>query len=506
MTVSPTCLMASAAAIALAAAPLAASARQNPYADMPGMSGMSGLPTQDGTWVYPIRPGMHEAMLANENIGTGNGIDGDFLARASLQAVFTAAGEPPTCDGGSHADMRGRSRIIAMQVWTNDAPYMSGTQESRIIINQELQRAVVYLHGDTTEWVPGPNFCDDGQYVRAGGGRGSLRMVYDTTAHIAPLNFMAFPHPSQVDMEAYDNACRVFEDNMLTAYQDLNQRWNTIPISHDMPVDWSVITPIPEGYNDGETASFGAGLFNTREVVEAASQARDAIGLGQAVGEFFAHAPTLARGAGGVATWALEQVVDTIATDVFVDPAEAMMMIARAGDAAYRSSGEPSARAVHEHADQRRSHPSGNAFAGLNVDYLMHTVLDACQNLDAVETAGGDAYGYFSWPGGTAILTGRGMAPGAPAATAAGPVQSGSIADALALAQSMGAANIPSMAELGAQMPDGYSLDHQPAPMAGQAGGGALIAAGAPEWFVSYNIELGTEGERIAALWFDPRR
>lgn len=132
----------------------------------------------------------------------------------------------------------------------------------------------------------------------------------------------------------------------------------------------------------------------------------------------------LARGAGGVATWALERVVDTIATDVFVDPAEAMMMIARAGDAAYRSSAEPSAQAVHEHAQQRRSGPTGNEFSGLNVDYIMHTVLDACRNLDAVETTGG----------------------------------------------------------------------------------GALIAAGAPEWFVSYNIELGTEGERIAELWFDPRR
>tara|TARA_R110002096_G_scaffold43420_17_gene117110 strand:+ start:1029 stop:2549 length:1521 start_codon:yes stop_codon:yes gene_type:complete len=506
MKASRAFLAASTAAIALAAAPITANAQQTSYSGMPGMPGMSALPTQDGTWVYPIRPGMHEAMLANETIGTANGIDGDFLARSSLQAVFTQAGDAPTCDGSSRTDMRGRSRIIAMQVWTNDAPYMSGTQESRIIINQELERAVVYLHGDTVEWVPGPNFCDDGQYVRAGGGRGSLRMEYETTAHIAPLNFMAFPHPSTVDMEAYENACRMFEDNMLTAYQDLHQRWSTIPITHDMPIDWSVITPFSDGYNDGDTASFGDGLFNTRDVIDAASQARDAIGMGQAIGEFFAHAPTLAGGAGGVATWALGQVVDSVATNVFVDPAEAMMMIAQAGDAAYRSSGEPSARAVHEHAQQRRPHPSGHELSGLNVDYVVHTVLDACQNLDEIEMTGGDAYGYFSWPGGTAVLTGRALAPGAPAATAAGPVQSGSIANALALAQLMGATNIPSLEELGAQMPEGYSLEHQPAPMTGQAGGGGLIAAGAPEWFVSYNVELSTEGERIAELWFDPRR
>jgi len=189
-----------------------------------------------------------------------------------------------------------------------------------------------------------------------------------------------------------------------------------------------------------------------------------------------------------------------------VDPAEAMMMIAQAGDAAYRASGEPSAQAVHEHAQQRRQSPSGHELAGLNADYIIHTVLDACQSLDDIEMTGGDAFGYFTWPGGIAILTGRGMAPGAPAATASGPVQSGSISDALALAQSMGATNVPSTEELESQMPEGYSLDHQPAPMSGQAGGGGLIAPGAPEWFVSYNIELGTEGERIAELWFDPRR
>jgi|GEM_PF-1822769 len=506
MTSLKTRLAAATASIALAIAPVASTAQQASYPDMPNIPGMSGLPTQDGTWVYPIRPGMHEAMLEGEEIGTDNGIDGDFLARASLQAAYTAAGEPPTCDGSSRADMRGRSRIIAMQVWTNDAPYMSGTQESRIIINQELERAVVYIHGDTREWVPGPNFCDDGQYVLAGSGRGSLRMEYDTTSHIAPLNFMAFPHPSTVDMEAYENACRMFEDHMLTTYQDLNRRWNTIPVTHDMPIDWSVITPFPDGYNDGTTASFGDGLFNTRDVADAASQAKDSIELGLAIGEFFGNAPTLARGAGGVATWALGQVVDSVAADVFVDPADAMMMIAQAGDAAYRASGEPSAQAVHEHAQQRRPHPSGNELSGINVDYIIHTVLDACRNLEDLEMTGGDAYGYLSWPGGAVVLTGRAMAPGAPAATASGPVQSGSIADALALAQSMGAGNIPSTEELEAQMPDGYSLDHQPAPMSGQAGGGGLLAPGAPEWFVSYNIELGTEGERIATLWFDPRR
>ena len=74
------------------------------------------------------------------------------------------------------------------------------------------------------------------------------------------------------------------------------------------------------------------------------------------------------------------------------------------------------------------------------------------------------------------------------------------------MAQAYGGANAPSPEEIEAALPEGFSLDSMPIPMAGQAGGGGQIAPGAPEWFVSYNVQIIDEGERVATLWFDPRR
>ena len=74
------------------------------------------------------------------------------------------------------------------------------------------------------------------------------------------------------------------------------------------------------------------------------------------------------------------------------------------------------------------------------------------------------------------------------------------------MAQAYGGTNAPDMAEIEASLPEGFSLDALPVPLAGQAGGGGQLAPNAPEWFVSYNVQIIDEGERIAALWFDPRR
>lgn len=468
---------------------------------MPG----NPLQTQEGTWLYPVASGLHEGLLGDREIGGGNGIDADFLARSSLQAVYTAAGDPPTCDGSSQADMRGRSRIVAMEVWTGSGPYLGENQMSRLVVNQELNHVVIYLHGDVREWVPGENFCDDRQYVLAGSGRGMLRLDYETNTHIVPLNFTAYPHPSTVDMQSVENACAMLRDNMYEAYQDVNRRWGFIGNQFEGPIDWSVITPVPEGYTNGEQASFADGLFNTRDVVEAASGASDAISMGRELGQVFAQAPSLARGAGGAVGWAVVQVANHYIEGALPDPAEMMMDIAQAGDAAYRSSGEPSARQVSDHAMQRVNHPDGD-LRGLNVDYIVHTVMQACEDMEDMDLQSGTAYGHFSWPGGMVALNGRGFAPGAPAAIASGPVQSTSIRDALAMAQAYGGATAPSAEEIEASLPEGFSLDSLPIPMAGQAGGGGQIAPGAPEWFVSYNVQIVDEGERIATLWFDPRR
>jgi len=506
-----------AVALAIGAFPAAATAQQPGPQDilrqmqqgvMPGVPGMSPLAVQQGTWVYPVAAGLHTGMADNRNVESGGGIDANFIARASVYAAYVQAGEPPTCAGGSHHDMRGRTRIVAMTVDTGTGPFMAGGQLSRLVVNQAEQRAVLYLYGNMRSWVPGPNHCDDQQMVEETGGRGFLRMEYSTTAHVAPLNFMAFPRAGEVDVSDLEDACNRFKATALEAYQDMNRRWNLITNVYNGPVDWSVITPVEEGYADAERTSFANGLFNSGDVIDAASAAADAVSLGASLANAFSRAPRVAEsGAAGIAQWVVMQAMEpalNAAGIETINPVDAMMMMATMGHAAFRDSDEPRAREIANHAMQRFPE-AGGPFEGIDADYMLHTLMQACEGLNPQNMPEGSATGHFSWPGGTVILSGRGLAPGEPAAIATGPVQSGSIADALAMAQAMGA-NIPDKAQIQAAMPPGMSLDAMPAPMTGRAGGGAMLASNTPEWTVSFTVELVDDGERIADLWFDPRR
>lgn len=506
-------LAAGAAGLALGA-PGAAPAQQQPnpqdILNQMGLgqmgAGATGLQVQQGTWIYPVRAGLHEAMLQGQDIGSDNGIDGDALARASLRAAYIEAGEPPSCPGDSRADMRGRSSIVVMTVETGSGPWNGTDQLSRLVVNQAQNRAALYLHGAASEWVPGPSFCDDGDYVLAGEGRGFLRMEYETTTHVAPLNFMAFPRTGDVDTEALEDACQRLTDLALDAYREMDRRWNTINHSYEGPVDWSVITPVPEGYGDGERASFADGTFATGDVVKAVTGSIDLTGLIRNIGGALGSNPAaMLAGATGVAQWAVMQAVQyaTGAAGVATDPVQALMALLAAGNAAFADSGEPGPQQVADQAVRRLPDANG-PYQGLDADYMAYAMLEGCTQ-PADPALAGFASGHFSWPGGTVPLSGRGLMPGQPAATASGPVGGASLSQALAIAQGMGVAT-PDLAQLQGNMPAGVSLDALPAPMAGQAGGGGMIAANAPEWTVSYNVELVDQGERIAADWFDPRR
>ncbi|MEM7351227.1 MAG: hypothetical protein AAF657_10505 [Acidobacteriota bacterium] len=109
----------------------------------------------------------------------------------------------------------------------------------------------------------------------------------------------------------------------------------------------------------------------------------------------------------------------------------------------------------------------------------------------------GYAAGLFQWPGGSVDLEVRGPAKGAPAAIATAPVQSGSIADALALArQYSGRDDLPSKEEIEAGLPEGMSLDSMPINMTGQAYAGTSLL-GQPEWTLNYTITLEAEGKAV---------
>jgi hypothetical protein len=69
-----------------------------------------------------------------------------------------------------------------------------------------------------------------------------------------------------------------------------------------------------------------------------------------------------------------------------------------------------------------------------------------------------------------------------------------------------GGSDVPDAEQLQAMMPAGISLDALPIAMNGQAHAGDIVARGLREWSLTYNVELVDEGEKIAALWFDPRR
>lgn len=159
--------------------------------------GAMGARAEPGTWVYPVGAGLHTEFLKDERFPKSRGVDTDFVAKASLMATQTVRG-PDLCNPGE----RGVSdfRLVAMQPKTGEGPFEEARQESRLIVNQEETRVVLYLHGEVREWKPGPEFCGgERQMVEASSGSGTLRLEYQTTGHLAPLHFTGGPRPNPVN-------------------------------------------------------------------------------------------------------------------------------------------------------------------------------------------------------------------------------------------------------------------------------------------------------------------
>jgi len=473
---------------------------------MPPIAGMGGLPVQKGTWVYPVRAStLQLGAIEDRSFGTSKGVDADFMARASVFLTRVVPG-PDLCNPNEPG--MSEFRQVAMQVWTGNGPFMAGEQLSRLVVNQETGQAALYLHGDVREWAPGETFCTDGGMAEISSGKGMLRMEYTTAGHIAPLHFTAYPRASDIDPSDFENACEQFENTAGEMYREMNRSWGMIVHGDNNPVDWSAFgpPPVPEGFDNGSEASFGDGTFNMRQAVDAVGNMNSGTGLINAVlTPIFQHAPRIAAGVGGVVSWAVAEAVNRAAGQSFDSSIATMIEMVKFAGQAFHG-GDPQTRKVAEHAQQRVSDGS-NIFEGLNVDYMISVVLDACANIEEVEIPSGYAAGYMSWPGGSVNLIGRGPVPQAPAAHANAPVSSMPIADALAMARAMsGGKDVPDAEQLQAMMPEGISLDALPISMTGQASAGDIVARGLREWSLNYNVELVDEGEKIAVLWFDPRR
>jgi len=483
------------AAAAVAAAPAASLAQAMPS---------GALQAQEGTWAYVVEPSsLVESHLDQQDFGSADGIDAAFMAGASVHASRTVTG-PDLCDPSE----RGVSdfRVLGMQVFSRDVPFLSGEQESRLIVSQTEQRAVIYLHGDVREWAPGPNYCEDGQMREVAGGRGMLRLEYETTNHFAPLNFMAYPRSWEIDQEGFEAVCDRFKDMMFKAYREAYPRWQTIPVhSPPGPIDTSVLIPIPEGAHDGEKASFEEGTYNLRTAADAVAQTESIRGMTEAVAPVFEKAPRIAQSVRGFAAWAVSEAVGHYA-GVSVDNhvSNALQTMKAINE---KWSAEPGL-------NPNVAYGSGpvslgpETYRGVNADYYTDLVFDMCETeIEVAEE--GYAAGHMSWSGGTIQLVGRGVTRGAPAAQATGPVAPAgqmSVAEAMAMAQAMGAPTMPDMAEIEAQLPEGYSLDEQPIHMTGRAGAGPTIGPNLQEWTISYFVEIDGDGEKIAEVWFDPRR
>lgn len=473
---------------------------------MPPAAGIGGLPVQKGTWVYPVRASTLQLdAIGDRDFGVSKGVDADFMARASVFLTKVVPG-PDLCNPNEPG--MSDFRQVAMQVWTGNGPFMAGEQLSRLVVNQETAQAALYLHGDVREWAPGETFCADGGMAEISSGKGMLRMEYTTAGHIAPLHFVAYPRASDIDPSDFENACAQFENAASEMYREMNRNWGMIVHGDSGPVDWSTFgpPPVPEGFNNGSEASFGDGTFNMRQAVDAVGNMNSGTGLLNAVlAPIFQHAPRIAAGVGGVVSWAVVEAVNRAAGQSFDSSIATMIeMVTFAGQAFH--GGDPATRKVAEHAQQRVSDNTGT-YEGLNVDYMVSVVLDACSNIEEVEIPSGYAAGHMSWPRRSVHLIGRGPVSQAPAAHANGPVSSMSIADALAMARAMsGGSDVPDAEQLQAMMPAGISLDALPIAMNGQAHAGDIVARGLREWSLTYNVELVDEGEKIAALWFDPRR
>lgn len=479
-------------------------------AQMPGIPGGMQVEETPGTWAHVVRASsIVDSHVADMEIGDADGIDGDFMAAASVHATRTVPG-PDLCD----PTRRGVSdfRVIAMDLFSRDVPFLSGEQESRLIVDQEVERAVIYLHGDVREWAPGPTYCEDGQMALASSGRGMLRLEYETTNHIVPLNFQAYPRQWEIDQEGLEEACRRFESLLLRAYQEAYPRWQTIPVTGPPgPIDTSIIRPpsVPEGQNNGEDASFEDGTLSNREIGEALGTTSSVMGWAQALAPAFEHAPRIGAAGAGLASWAIQEAVSTYGGESLDNHLGNALQAMKAINSNF--AGDARTRPVAEYASRRASF-GGETFVGIDADYYTHMALDICANTELDAPVEGFAAGHFSYAGGTVQLVGTGPVKGFPAALANGPVMPSmggtpmSVADALKLAEALGAEGVPSAEELKTQLPEGYSLDNPPIHMTGQAAAGVNLAPNTHEWAVSYHVEIDPDGERIAALWFDPKR
>ena len=147
------------------------------------------LASLEGTWTYPVKPGLHTEMLKNQSFSDAKGIDAEFLAKASVFVTRIESG-PDLCNPGQQgvSDVR----VIALQVGDPSAVDAGGLW-NRLIVNQEKSLAVLDLQGEVREWKPSRDFCGgEKQMTEASRGGGRLVLEYQTR-HTAPLNFVAFP-------------------------------------------------------------------------------------------------------------------------------------------------------------------------------------------------------------------------------------------------------------------------------------------------------------------------
>ncbi|MDX1580848.1 MAG: hypothetical protein R3360_04405, partial [Alphaproteobacteria bacterium] len=273
-------------------------------------------------------------------------------------------------------------------------------------------------------------------------------------------------------------------------------------------IDSSVLTPppVPEGTSDGEKASFEDGTYNHRQSADAVAQTNSVMGLAQALAPAFESTPRVPASAGAFVGWAVQEAVGHyagVAMDNHVSNAlETMKHINQ------QFAAEPTTSNVANYASKPAKFGE-TTYSGIDVDYLTDTVLDICNTTEMPEIEEGYAAGHFSWSNGTIQLVGRGAVKGMPAAQSIAPVTPPggmSIGDALAMARAMGAQNVPDVADIEAQLPQGYSLTKTPIHMTGRAGSGPTIAPNLQEWMISYFVELKPEGEKIGEVWIDPRR
>ena len=151
--------------------------------------GVQPLVSREGTWAYPVNPGLHTEMLKDQSFSDAKGIDAEFLAKASVFVTRIEHG-PDLCNPGQQgvSDVR----VIALQVG-DPPPAKAGGLANRLIVNQNRSLAVLDLYGEVREWKPSRDFCGgEKQMTEASRGGGRLVLEYQTR-HMAPLNFLADP-------------------------------------------------------------------------------------------------------------------------------------------------------------------------------------------------------------------------------------------------------------------------------------------------------------------------